>query len=194
MKRVFILRQHCFTSFWALSTRRLKLANTIWKDSNFLLIITHFDGECRSLDTWQDLFGPLPMEMQIDTAFNLWHSQSTWTRLTYWQRFLPWYKLIMNFNRPELFFAAFVGLWIGVSLSVARLGGWATLATFYCFSGSFNGDCWRFQSGELRWKIGYNNGLTVGANPTGLYLSVFFLFRLGHPDLFVPWADISVTP
>ena len=100
----------------------------------------------------------------------------------------------MNMNCPELFFVAFVGLWIGISLSVARLGGWATLATIYRLSGSFNGDCWRFQSGELRWKIGYNNGLTVGANPTGLYLSVFFLFRLGHPDLFVPWADISVTP
>ena len=28
----------------------------------------------------------------------------------------------MNMNRPELFFVAFVGLWIGVLLSVARLG------------------------------------------------------------------------
>ncbi len=100
----------------------------------------------------------------------------------------------MNFSRPELFFAAFVGLWIGISLLVARLGGWATLATFYRLSGSFNGDCWRFQSGEFRWKMGYNNCLTVGANLTGLYLCVFFLFRFGHPDLFIPWADISVTP
>ena len=98
----------------------------------------------------------------------------------------------MNFNRPELFFAAFVGLWLGISLLVSRLGGWATLATFYRLSGSFNGDCWRFQSGEFRWRVGYNNCLAVGANPTGLYLSVFFLFRFGHPDLFIPWADISV--
>jgi hypothetical protein len=41
--------------------------------------------------------------------------------------------------------------------------------------------------------MGYNNCLTIGANPTGLYLSVFFLLRFGHPNLFIPWADISVT-
>jgi hypothetical protein len=99
----------------------------------------------------------------------------------------------MNFNRPELLFVAFVGLWIGISLLIARLGGWATLATFYRLSGPFSGDCWRFQSGEFRWKMGYNNCLTIGANPTGLYLSVFFLLRFGHPNLFIPWADISVT-
>ena len=99
----------------------------------------------------------------------------------------------MNFNRPELFFAAFVGLWIGISFLVSRLGGWATLATFYRLSGFYNGDCWRFQSGEFRWKMGYNNCLTIGSNESGLYLSVFYLLRLGHPDLFIPWADISVT-
>jgi len=99
----------------------------------------------------------------------------------------------VNFDRPELFFIGFVGLWIGISLLIARLGGWATLATFYRLSGPFSGDCWRFQSGEFRWKMGYNNCLTIGANPTGLYLSVFFLLRFGHPNLFIPWADISAT-
>jgi hypothetical protein len=99
----------------------------------------------------------------------------------------------MNMNRPELFFAAFVGLWVGISLLIARIGGWSTLATFYRLSGSFSGDCWRFQSGEFRWKMGYNNCLSIGSNESGLHLSVFYLLRLGHPDLFIPWADISVT-
>ncbi len=97
-------------------------------------------------------------------------------------------------NRPELFLVGFVGLWIAISYLVARLGGWAKLATFYRFSGPFDGQCWRFQSAELRWKMGYNNCLTVGANSAGLYLSVLFLFRLGHPGLFIPWTDISITP
>lgn len=99
----------------------------------------------------------------------------------------------MNMNRPEFFLVAFVGLWIGISFIVSRIGGWATLATFYRLSGSFNGECWRFQSGGLRWKMGYNNCLTVGVNPAGLYLSVFFLFRFGHPNLLIPWAEISAT-
>jgi hypothetical protein len=92
----------------------------------------------------------------------------------------------MDFNRPELFFVGFVVLWIGILFIIARLDGRATLATFYRLSGSFSGECWRFQSGEMRWKLGYNNCLTVGVNPAGLYLSVFFLFRFGHPNLFIP--------
>jgi hypothetical protein len=40
--------------------------------------------------------------------------------------------------------------------------------------------------------MSYNNCLTVGSNPEGLYLAVLFLFRVGHPPLFVPWQDISV--
>jgi hypothetical protein len=34
--------------------------------------------------------------------------------------------------------------------------------------------------------------LTVGADPSGLYLSVMFLFRIGHPPLFLPWHEVSV--
>jgi len=99
----------------------------------------------------------------------------------------------MDTSRPEQFFLAFISFWIGISFLVAHIGGWTNLGTFYRLSGSFNGECWRFQSAGLRWKVGYNNCLTVGVNPSGLYLSVFFLFRIGHPNLFIPWADISVT-
>ena len=56
-----------------------------------------------------------------------------------------------------------------------------------------SGERWRFQSAQLRWKIGYNNCLTVGASPEGLSLSVMFILRFGHPPLFVPWGDISVN-
>jgi hypothetical protein len=38
---------------------------------------------------------------------------------------------------------------------------------------------------------GYHNCLTVGANPDGLYLAALFLFRVGHPPLFVPRTDVS---
>ena len=96
-------------------------------------------------------------------------------------------------NNPELIFPALIVFLIGLFFLVGRISGWATLATLYRLSGEFIGECWRFQSAEMRWKIGYNNCLTIGANASGLYLSVFFLFRFGHPNLFIPWPDISVS-
>ena len=44
----------------------------------------------------------------------------------------------------------------------------------------------------MRWGTNYGNCLTVGAGYQGLYLSVLFLFRSGHPPLLIPWSDISV--
>jgi hypothetical protein len=29
-------------------------------------------------------------------------------------------------------------------------------------------------------------------NPNGIYLSVLFIFRIGHPPLFIPWPDVSM--
>ncbi|MEW6376574.1 MAG: hypothetical protein AB1502_12390 [Thermodesulfobacteriota bacterium] len=99
----------------------------------------------------------------------------------------------MSTSRPEFIFIAVVGFLIGLFILIGRISGWATLARFYRYSNSFIGECWRFQSAEMRWKVGYNNCLTIGANESGLYLSVFFLFRFGHPLLFIRWADISMN-
>ena len=41
--------------------------------------------------------------------------------------------------------------------------------------------------------MGDNGALTPGADPLGLYLAVWLLFRIGHPPLFVPWSEISVS-
>ena len=41
--------------------------------------------------------------------------------------------------------------------------------------------------------MGYNGALTPGADPFGLHLAVWPLFRIGHPPLFVPWSDISLS-
>ena len=93
----------------------------------------------------------------------------------------------------ELLILVILAFWVSISYGIAHIGGWFKLARFYRFSGTFLGDRWRFQSAQMRWKIGYNNCLTVGANPEGLYLSVMFILRFGHPPLFVPWGDISVS-
>jgi hypothetical protein len=45
----------------------------------------------------------------------------------------------------------------------------------------------------MRLGMNYGSCVNVGVNQNGLYLSVVFLFRLGHPPLFIPWPDISAT-
>ena len=48
------------------------------------------------------------------------------------------------------------------------------------------------QSGRMRWLTNYNNMLTLGVSPEGLYLASMFLFRFMHPPLLVPWSEIRV--
>jgi len=99
----------------------------------------------------------------------------------------------MNFSRPEYLFIAVIGFFAVLFFLIGRISGWSKLANFYRFSGEFVGKQWRFQSAQLRWYLGYNNCLTFGANESGLFVSLLFLFRVGHPSLFIPWGDITVN-
>lgn len=87
----------------------------------------------------------------------------------------------------------FIAVWIGVSFIVSYISGWASLAKIYRFSNSFDGKRWRFRSGQMRGMTNYGNILTIGANRYGLYLSVFYILRAGHPPIFIPWDDITIT-
>jgi hypothetical protein len=85
-------------------------------------------------------------------------------------------------------------LWIGVIAAIGVLSGWRRLGMRYREERPFHGNLWRFQSGRMRWGMGYNNCLTVGADGLGLHLSLLFLFRVGHPPLFVRWQEMTVAP
>jgi len=98
------------------------------------------------------------------------------------------------FARPLLFgFVIAVGFWIAFSVLLSHIGGWAILGRQYGFSEEFVGGRWRCQSGQMRYMVGYNHCLTVGAKREGLYISLAVPFLLDHPALFVPWREISVT-
>jgi len=84
-------------------------------------------------------------------------------------------------------------VWVLVLLGISSLSGWARLASVYRRTEPFTGNLWKYQSARMRGFMRYNNCLTVGANSGGLYLSTFFLFRPGHPPLFIPWRDIMIT-
>jgi hypothetical protein len=85
----------------------------------------------------------------------------------------------------------FIIIWVGVCMLISAAGGWKILSRDYRVSSAFDGKkMWLKSVGMRRWS-NYNNCITVGANKYGLYLSVFPMFRVGHPPLFFPWSDIS---
>jgi hypothetical protein len=83
-------------------------------------------------------------------------------------------------------------LWMLVAIAVSLLGGWHSLANLYRTHAHFTGPTWRMQSAQMRFLTNYNNVLTIGASPQGLYLASMFLFRFMHPPLLVPWSEIKV--
>jgi hypothetical protein len=91
-----------------------------------------------------------------------------------------------------IFLAFFVAVWCTTGLLTGKLSGWAALARRFGSTLPFPDQRWRWKSARMRWGANYNNCLTIGADPTGLYLSPFFFFRIGHPPLFIPWAEISI--
>ncbi len=93
---------------------------------------------------------------------------------------------------PNEFAIFFIVLWILIIFLIARLTGWARMAGQYPDVGGFSGRKWRFQTITTRKGMGYKGSANVGADGRGLYLSLFFLFRFGHPPLFVPWRDITI--
>jgi hypothetical protein len=99
---------------------------------------------------------------------------------------------------PNAYFAlffvpGFIGLWMAVLVILSHIGGWASLADQYRCTEPFEGSRWNFERGQFRWIAGYNNCLTMGADPRGLFLGIFPLFRVAHPPLFIPWREISVS-
>jgi hypothetical protein len=45
----------------------------------------------------------------------------------------------------------------------------------------------------MRLSANYGGCLTVGSDAAGLYLAVMFLFRVGHPPLFIPWDERTIS-
>ncbi|MCE9561026.1 MAG: hypothetical protein K8U57_03120 [Planctomycetes bacterium] len=84
----------------------------------------------------------------------------------------------------------FIAFWIFVCNLIGYGSGWWTLCKSYQLTGDFRGK--RRRCHNLRMNQGNYGTMTVGTDANGLYLAAFFLFRPGHPPLYIPWADISV--
>ena len=83
-------------------------------------------------------------------------------------------------------------VWCTALFVIGRVSGWALLANRFRTDSRFPGPIWAWQSARMRWGCNYNNCLTFGSDPSGLYLSIMFLFRLGSPSLLIPWPEVTV--
>ena len=73
------------------------------------------------------------------------------------------------------------------------MGGWRKVARAYPYQEPLSPNCLNWQSGNMRFGTRYNIVLKLCADDLGLYPSLFFLFRPGHPPFFVPWEEIRAV-
>lgn len=79
-------------------------------------------------------------------------------------------------------------------VTLARLGGWTTLAERYPGRTRPAKVARRFGYGVFRGWIGYNGGLVVGSDTEGLDLRAMpVILSLCHPPIFIPWREITRT-
>jgi hypothetical protein len=86
----------------------------------------------------------------------------------------------------------FVALWCVIFFLISQASGWAVLARRFRLTSPFAVQSWDWKSARMRWGANYNNCLTIGSDPIGLYLSMVFPFRFAHPPLLLPWQEVSV--
>ena len=83
--------------------------------------------------------------------------------------------------------------WIAFSHLISYLSGWRKLAETYPATQPFIGEWIRPWAVSMGWGVNYNGLISIGTDSAGIYLSVFFIFRPGHPPLFIPFEEISGT-
>jgi hypothetical protein len=88
----------------------------------------------------------------------------------------------------------FVGMWIAVTFFLSLIGGWSALADRYRSDCDFVNNWKGWQTGAVGF-VHYRTSLWVATNPRGLCLKTgpLFFFRLFHPPLCIPWADIETV-
>jgi hypothetical protein len=89
--------------------------------------------------------------------------------------------------------------WVLLSYALSFVGGWFALSRrFRAQSEPYGevkvaGSFFNVLEGVgMRFGVSYSNFVRLAAAEDALYLSVFFLLRLGHPPLCIPWKEIQI--
>ena len=97
---------------------------------------------------------------------------------------------VRQFEDPKFLLLFSVLSWCAVMLLISRIGGWSRLAEYYPNNNLEPTQTWGFESVSLRYYTGYNGCINMGCDSAALYLSVWLPFRIGHPNLRIPWSDL----
>ena len=136
--------------------------------------------------------------MDVGKVDQTWGFYVAWiTPLRYYERMTaqrwidanPWALFVVSLIIAIPFAIAFA---YPLLFLVSRASGWASLTRRFRADGPFPAQTWPMQSGRFRGWCGYNNCLTIGASPQGLYLATLLLVRFFHPPLLIPWKEIEV--
>jgi len=90
----------------------------------------------------------------------------------------------------------FILLWTFVSVLLAICSGWLSLSHRFRAKERHEGEKYSWVSGSmgLRWfPVGYRGCLSVTVARSGIGLSLFFLFRLLCPPLYIPWSAVEAV-
>ena len=89
---------------------------------------------------------------------------------------------------------AFIGMWAGVTVLLAFVSGWTSLARTYRGGLASVADSVSMGSAIISRfgiPVSYNHILNVSIGSEGVQLSVFPLFTLASPRLLIPWSDMA---
>lgn len=99
-------------------------------------------------------------------------------------------EFLRRLDDPVFMLLFILFLWCAIMLLISRVGGWSQLAGYYRAGGLGPTQTWGLQSISLRYYTGYNGCVTMGIDAAALHLSVWPPFRIGHPNLRIPWEDL----
>lgn len=89
------------------------------------------------------------------------------------------------------FLVIFPLFWMAITYLISQMSGWSAMAQHYRTDTKPEGYSTSMNSGMIGWSR-YNGVLQLVLNEKGLYISILFLFRIGHPPLFIPWEHIEL--
>jgi hypothetical protein len=91
----------------------------------------------------------------------------------------------------------FVTIWCVVCFLISAFSGWQALARRFRMQvepyGDVKGAGPFFYAVQMRNKANYSSVIRVAVASDALYLSILFLFRVGHPPLAIPWGEIKFS-